>query len=357
MHLSTRHPEAPRVLEAEASALASDLVERLMAPPVGRRRLRSGIDGFETLMTRTRAALSAKQRALGYAPRARGKEEAAETQYCKDLRKRLGQWRAVIAALRQIEKRANFALIPADRPILDPRAGMEEILDITFTRAHRAVNPAVQTKDAAAHGCFADIPTRVSLFLEIAQLAYRVLLARRHTGPGRFLDVGCGSGIKVALATQIFATADGIEYDPGYAENARRALPLLRADRGRIFEGDALAFDSYGDYDVIYLYRPMQNDALMRQLEERILDQARPGTLLLAPYAMIEAHCPRIRKIAHCVYAVGLSAAEVEGLKRQTLRIGPHIVAPDRRLPKQIGWLAPLWEACEANGFDPALWA
>ncbi|MCV2867547.1 protein-L-isoaspartate O-methyltransferase [Defluviimonas sp. WL0002] len=356
MHISTRHPAAVRALEADAEALALELAEKLMAPPVGRRAMTAGIDQLDRLMAMARAALSVKQRRLGQAPYARGSAEAAEAQYCKELRKRLRLWKAVQDTLRQIEKRRSFPLLPAERRILDPRAAIESITDVAFTRAHRAVNRTPQAQASATHGCFADIPTRVSLFLEIAQLAYRLLLAQRHPGPARFLDVGCGGGIKVALAAQMFPVADGIEYDPGYAESARRTLPILRAAQSRVFEGDALRFEDYGSYDVIYLYRPMQDDDLLRQLEERILEQARPGAILLAPYATIEAHGSRFQKIAGCVYAVGLTRAQAEDLKRQTRRIGPHIVTPGTPLPKQIGWLAPLWRSCEANGFSPVHW-
>ena len=356
MHISTRHPDATLVLEAQAESLASDLAARLFQPALGRRSIDAETDRMARLLAQARTAASLRRRALGRGPHRKGSMEEAEAHRLKDLHRRFAIWRAIIDALRQIERRATFPLLPRPRDVLDPRAGIDAIADIMFTRAHRAVNPVPQAAGSAAHGCFADIPTRVSLFLEIAHLAYRLLLARCHDGPMRFLDVGCGGGIKVALASGLFEIADGIEFDPGYAETARRTLPLMRAQGSRIFECDALGFDKYAQYDVIYLYRPMRDDDLLRQLEGHILAQVRPGTIILAPYQTIEAHGDRLRRIAESVYAAGISAKEADLLARRARRIGPHIVHPRREIPNQTGWLAPLWKACEANGFDPAAW-
>src|SRR4051812_34867677 len=39
-----------------------------------------------------------------------------------------------------------------------------------------------------------------------------------------FLDVGCGIGLKVLLASKFFARADGVEFEAGYAETAAKVL-------------------------------------------------------------------------------------------------------------------------------------
>jgi SAM-dependent methyltransferase len=51
-----------------------------------------------------------------------------------------------------------------------------------------------------------------------------VRLARRHLGPGPYLDYGCGRGELLALLAAC-GSATGFVADPGLAELARRAAP------------------------------------------------------------------------------------------------------------------------------------
>jgi hypothetical protein len=48
-----------------------------------------------------------------------------------------------------------------------------------------------------------------------------------------------------------------------------------------VVRGDALAFEQYGDYDVVYMYRPFRDRALMRRLLERVTAQLRPGAMVM----------------------------------------------------------------------------
>jgi hypothetical protein len=88
---------------------------------------------------------------------------------------------------------------------------------------------------------------------------------------GAFLDVGSGIGEKpfIAYACGQFDRCDGLEYDPRTLAVAQFLLNQIQTDyRYPItYElGDALQFVRYGDYDVIYMYRPMRDKAMMRQL-------------------------------------------------------------------------------------------
>ena len=87
------------------------------------------------------------------------------------------------------------------------------------------------------------------------------------------------------LAAEIFAQADGLEYDPGYVAAAKAALCTAAVAAGAVcLQADALNFDGYGDYDVIYFYQPMQRRSDLMRLERRIVDRCPPGTILIAPY-------------------------------------------------------------------------
>ncbi len=117
-----------------------------------------------------------------------------------------------------------------------------------------------------------------------------IFLARLHAYGaldvrGRFLDVGCGMGEKVFLAFALgrFSQCDGLEYDAKMAAVAdflfnRIATP----DRYPvcIIQGDALEFDRYGDYDVVYMYRPFREREPMSRLVRRIAAQLKPGAIM-----------------------------------------------------------------------------
>ena len=52
----------------------------------------------------------------------------------------------------------------------------------------------------------------------------------------------------------------------------------------RIMRGDALEFDRYGDYDVVYMYRPLRDPELMKRLLRRIAAQLKPGAVMIDVY-------------------------------------------------------------------------
>ena len=170
----------------------------------------------------------------------------------------------------------------------DPGWAQRDVLDRALRRLTPVLNPNAQDAAAAARGAYPDIPIGPSEFIEHLHAARRVALARKTRQPLRFLDVGCGSGLTVLLASELFDEAVGIEIDPGYVSAATEMLRRAEVPNGRIEHADALLFEDYGAYDIIYFFRPLRDIDLLRQLERRILAQARPGTILIAPYQLFD---------------------------------------------------------------------
>lgn len=91
-----------------------------------------------------------------------------------------------------------------------------------------------------------------------------------------FLEVGSGVGTKSMVARHMFGLSTfGIEYSEPLATVARQKA------RGPVWVGDALSYpDSYGNYDLIWMYRPFRDPELQDSLETRIYKEMRPGAVL-----------------------------------------------------------------------------
>jgi protein-L-isoaspartate O-methyltransferase len=92
----------------------------------------------------------------------------------------------------------------------------------------------------------------------------------------KFLEVGSGVGTKSMVARHVFQlVTTGIEYDGTLATVASQK------GRGPVWTGDALAYPgSYGDYDIIWMYRPFRDPVLQDQLEQRVYAEMKPGAVL-----------------------------------------------------------------------------
>lgn len=81
-----------------------------------------------------------------------------------------------------------------------------------------------------------------------------------------FLDVGCGLGIKMLLASMKGWLVRGVDKNPEYLKIAKKMsfhLSHLDDDKDciadRIVEGDLLDYPYYGKMDCIYTYRPINH--------------------------------------------------------------------------------------------------
>lgn len=150
---------------------------------------------------------------------------------------------------------------------------------------------------------------------EISLAFSTILRRRRKSGKTiKFLDVGCGSGNILLLAITVWMNqfektwrgqikkleVYGIEHDAKLAQLARAAT---HCDEGQIWCGDAFDFGSpkmkkemeeefgwyshdqcysYGEADIIYYYCPIKDSELMRLLERKIEEEAKPGAIIIA---------------------------------------------------------------------------
>lgn len=210
----------------------------------------------------------------------------------------------------EMAERLETTIMAPPRPLLPdtPRPGsLDEAVtdsnDRFFERLHMALSPdtpVYHIDEGPFHG---DIPLPMTRFQNLARAAARLLRAMERPEPWSFLEVGCGLGLKLLAAQEQFASVTGIEYDPRRAAAAqammdRAHLHLTEADhaaspwlrgtapqsRSVVHAGDALDFADYGSFDVIYAYRPIADHAMRTRLEQRIISEARPGTLMIMPY-------------------------------------------------------------------------
>jgi SAM-dependent methyltransferase len=223
--------------------------------------------------------------------------------------------------------------------------------DRIFNDLHLLLGQHSQDEKSRDHGCFADISLPQSVFIEHVHAAHRVLLAKRLRHPARFLDVGCGGGLKVLSAAKYFARADGLEYDSGYAASAQNLFDISHNDTCRVIEADGLTYENYDQYDVIYFYRPMRHIELLRQLEEQIVQTAQPGTLIIAPYKMFDYRYEELgcARIADRLYITQTSQSDADALRRVAEMTGVCVTVP---VQNAVSVWDPILKASMAKGFS-----
>jgi SAM-dependent methyltransferase len=90
-----------------------------------------------------------------------------------------------------------------------------------------------------------------------------------------FLDVGCGPGTKMQIASTLFGfNVTGIEVDEAMAAEARSLFPQVHTGSAQDYKG------AYDRFDVIWLYRPFRDPSSEYKLEQLIMANMRPGAIL-----------------------------------------------------------------------------
>ena len=263
-------------------------------------------------------------------------------------------WRCQkMPALRQLVDRA----LSGHREPLMPNGSLPDVTgpqEMVYLAMHAALTPDPGGRGPEMDRSHRDIVLPLRLFFDIALAASRVSMARGRPGPLRFVDVGCGAGSKLVAAAQIFDRVEGIELDPRSVEVARGLLGAMPQTNWALHHADALAFDGYAEFDVIYFYEPIHDRQTQIALETKICDMVPDGTLLLIPFHQFYERAARypIEAVAPCVYIKGLTEQEAARLRRRAERIGTDIRPPDGRLAEQerLGWLTAPALACRDMG-------
>ena len=102
--------------------------------------------------------------------------------------------------------------------------------------------------------------------------------------PLRLLDVGCGIGNVLLIAEQFGFEVYGIEKDE---YPFRVAVKLIGEER--IAQADIWTYEGYGDYEVIYYYRPFSGREQQLRFERLIEDTMKPGGILIANHKNSDA--------------------------------------------------------------------
>jgi SAM-dependent methyltransferase len=268
------------------------------------------------------------------------------------LRVELNQWSLMRDMVRrQVAQRRKRIPLYEKQP-----SGLAQVQaaasDDVFDWLHAVLNSEQQTEDAYESGCFADIALPNSVFHKHLHAAYRVLLAKGQTDRMRFLDVGCGGGLKVLSALRYFKEADGLDFQQSYVDSACHLLDRAKAKAARAFQADALTFEGYGDYEIIYFYRPIRDNAKIIEMERRIVDLAKPGTLLIAPYCGFAERSKELKcgRVAGQVYMAKTSQRQADQWRRRAEQTGVAVAyAEEKRVPTI--W-TPLLEASRQSGYD-----
>ena len=280
------------------------------------------------------------------------REWGAATAQTNLFRSEINRWHEVKGLVLQQVKQRRQKLY-ADETKL-PATVTAQLLasDEVFKWLHVALNGAQQSEEAIQRSCFPDIGLPNSDFLAHLHAAYRLCLALKRTKGVRFLDVGCGGGLKVYSALRYFEDAQGFDLEPAYVEASERLFSLDPTAKATVFKQDALTFEGYDAFDVIYFYRPISDDAVLHQLEERITSMARPETVLIAPYITFPERFESLGcgRVSGAVYLAQTSQKKADAYRRLAERIGSFVPQPDPPAPHSI-W-TPLIEASRANGYD-----
>jgi SAM-dependent methyltransferase len=92
----------------------------------------------------------------------------------------------------------------------------------------------------------------------------------------RFLEIGAGVGTRMMLAEAVFGLdVHGVERVPEYVKAAR--------ERGlQVDEADALGWDGYGGYDIVFFNRVFADQDSQARLEQQVYAGMKPGAVVIA---------------------------------------------------------------------------
>lgn len=271
---------------------------------------------------------------------------------CLDgITRRLTHWNTTYRLLTRVIRAPKIPL-PTLQPAADsPIARQLLAFDTLLYRLHYQLGP-VQNKNALLAGHHDDIPMAFTRFLQLAQFARRLALAVGGAAPLSFLDVGCGIGLKIAGAAQFFEIARGFDYDKSRLPIAKRLAHHPDRPDDRAFHADGLTFDGYGNYDVIYAYQPMADEARQIQMDRHIAATCRPGTVLIMPHVQFQyRHADYgCHPVTGPVYLAGCDERHAKPILRRLAHIGHIVPKPTAQRCRDESLATPLCNALRRVG-------
>ncbi len=279
-----------------------------------------------------------------------GLSRAQNTTAVLEMQKLLFKWRKLNSRIDDQIEFKPVRLYPKPSAVASIQERQRVFSNRAYRVLHNILKPDTQDEAAEQSGAYPDIGLANSAFVEHMHAAFRVTLAQRLPRQPRFLDVGCGIGLKVLTAHQFFPRTDGLELDPGYAKTARKLLKKSAFSNAKIFQTDALEFQKYDAYDVIYFYWPIHDEKKMIELEKRIIAMAQPGTILIAPYPGFGSRYPEYecQHIAGNLYLAKTSKRQASRVRRRAERFGLNV--PVKSSSSETIW-SPIESVLAANGF------
>jgi len=329
--------------EASLLPLMAALAARVDPPftAATRRRIRAALarsDAPRAALRRiwTAQMMTAEARALPFGH--------PDRRYFTGLDDRLRLCTATVDLLLRVIAARPLPLMPADPDPRSPEDGVLLAYQRCFDRLHLGFSPTPPDLYAPEIGRHGDLPFPFTGFLRLMQMVRRITLAQGKPRPVRFLDVGCGAGLKLVQAAEFFEVVQGLEFDPARAEVAQMFVARSRRLHDSALCGDALEFEDYGAFDVIYAYKPLSDPTLLHQMEARIAAQARPGTILVLPYfeagfRFQDLGCGRLHDQ---VYLTGAAGQDLSPLLERAGHVGTVLPDAAPPAPGAEGFTAPL---------------
>lgn len=270
----------------------------------------------------------------------------AEYKSARSIMKRQNMWS-------QIERLVKRHIAPKKVPLIyQPDPNPYDPLLLLIDRAfHRLANSNDQSHSATDLNCFADIVMPIQRYEILLTAANRVCTVLNRTEPQRFVDVGCGGGTRVFVASRYFPYADGFDYDMGYVEAGQQTMKAIGASHSEIFYANALTYDGYKDYDIIYFYRPLRDEVLLAEMQQHIIRTARPGTILIAPYDSVysthkEMNCAQIDGP---IFMTGVTQDQADLIREDAELVSSQIIDRSDAFSFDTGHWAAILDAASWN--------
>jgi len=162
----------------------------------------------------------------------------------------------------------------------DMERRIAEALTTVIDNVDRAIGYSFE--DTGNKGHYRLIPFNSHRFIELMERVKKVWqtyckIKLPHPNQyASFLDVGCGIGTKIQLASNLGFEAKGIENNKNYIKFAKK----LCYDNN-IIDIDGRNYMFYDKYNIIYFYVPNTKEEFEIEMETKIIKDCREGTILL----------------------------------------------------------------------------